>query len=104
MSENWLTGTLKKAAAVFLLFVLYCLVVIAPENLRRAIFAIVDMVCVLFLINCYLREDAQLRKFFVVYVFCAFLAFFTGSRMENIEQGAKHQNRTYESIPLKGYE
>lgn len=64
--------------APFLLFFVYCMIVVAPDDFRRAIFAVVDMVCILMLINYYLNEEGRLKKFFTVYVCTALCAFVTG--------------------------
>ncbi len=74
-----------KQFAVFFLFVIYCLIVVCPENFRRGMFTIVDMIGIILLINCYLKQKENLRKFFLVYVLCAFVAYFTGTLLEDLE-------------------
>lgn len=62
----------------FFLFVIYCGIVIAPDNVRKAIFAVVDIVCILALVNYFLCDERKMKKFFTVYAFTAICAFFTG--------------------------
>jgi len=63
---------------LFSIFTLYSLIVVGPDNLRKAIFAIVDIVCILVLINSFLKKEEFLKKFFSVYVLTALCAFVTG--------------------------
>lgn len=74
-----------KQLLVFVIFVVYCVVVIMPDNFRRAIFAVLDMVCIILLIERYLRKPACLTRFFYVYVMCAFAAYLTGTRLEGLQ-------------------
>lgn len=64
--------------APFLIFVIYCAAVIAPINARRAIFAVVDVACILLLIHYFLETEKNLKAFFRVYVITALCAFVTG--------------------------
>ena len=77
-----------KQLLVFALYIIYCFAVIGTLNIRRSIFAVMDMGAILVLINCYLRQRDKLKNFFSVYVLCAFAAYFTGSRLGGLEGAA----------------
>lgn len=90
--------TTAKQALVFLLFIIYCLVVIGPLNVRRGIFAVLDMGAILMLINCYLRQEDKLKKFFTVYVICAFVAYFSGTQMEGLQYNSMVSGQYVEMV------
>lgn len=101
-----------KQLAVLFLFAIYCLVVVGLEDLRRALFAILDMMSILVLINCYLKDKEILRKFFTIYVACAFVAYFTGMHLGgmqgNLEIGGEYieisrNMATFEDPNYMGY-
>lgn len=77
-----------KQLVMLCLFVIYSMAVIAFWNLRRGIFSVLDIVCILLLINGYLKEPDKLRNFFVVYILCAFAAYFTGMQLGSMEYTA----------------
>lgn len=62
----------------FFIFAVYCLVVLSPDSIRRAVFACLDVFCVLILIQHYLKKPENLRRFFALFVLVALLAFVTG--------------------------
>ncbi len=62
----------------FFIFAVYSIVVVSPDGVRRAVFAILDIFCVLILINHYLNKQENLRRFFSIYVLTALLSFVTG--------------------------
>ena len=62
----------------FFLFTVYCIVVLSPDGARRAVFAILDIFCVLILIQHYLQKPENLRRFFAVYALVALFSFVTG--------------------------
>ena len=68
----------KKHILPFFIFVVYCVIVVSPDGIRRAVFAIVDVFCVLVLINHYLKKQGNLRRFFAVYAITAICSFITG--------------------------
>ncbi len=68
----------------FILFLFYCLIVITPYNIQTAIFAVVDLLCILILINHYLDDSDNLKKFFVVYAFTALVAYVTGQKVPRV--------------------
>ena len=45
-----------KQLAVLFLFAIYCLIVIGTKDLRRALFAVLDMVSILTLVNFYIKD------------------------------------------------
>ena len=67
--------------APFILFMFYCLIVIAPDALQVAIFAVVDLLCILLLINHYLDNNSNLKRFFTVYAYTALVAYVTGRKV-----------------------
>ena len=69
----------KRQLAPVFIFLLYAFIVIGSEDVRRAIFAIVDVACVLFLVNSYLDTKEKLKSFFKIYVFTALCAYVTGT-------------------------
>jgi len=77
--------TKLRQIAVFVLFCTHCIAVVLPDGLRNCFFLIFDMACILLLINCYLRDCRNLKRFFTVYVICAFLAYFTGTQLDSLE-------------------
>ena len=60
------------------IFALYSILVIAPYDIRRAIFVLLDVVCIVLLVSCFLNNEKNLKKFFNIYVFTALCAFITG--------------------------
>ena len=81
----WETKTIRVATGrfiTFLLFVVYCGVVILPIGISRSVFAVLDIACILLLVNKYLSTEENLKAFFTLYVVCALLSYFTGSRMD----------------------
>lgn len=62
----------------FFIFAIYCIVVVSPDGVRRAVFAILDVFCVLILINHYLKKQENLRRFFAIYAITAIFSFITG--------------------------
>ena len=77
-----------KQLLVFGLFGIYCLAAICPWSLRSGIFAVLDMAGILVLITAYLKQPDKLKYFFTVYVLCAFVAYFTGTRLEGLQYNA----------------
>lgn len=73
----------KKQALVFLIYVLYAIIVVMPFNVRRGIFVIVDIVCVLVLINNFLNTEENLKSFFKIYVYTAMCAYVTGNIIQS---------------------
>lgn len=65
-----------------LLFLVYCLLVIAPYDLNRTLRAIFDSFCIIILITHYLQERTNLKKFFKVFALIALVAFFTGMQVQ----------------------
>ena len=65
----------------FVSFLLYCIAVIAPDDARKAIFAFIDMMCVLVIINHYLNTRGNVNKFFYMYVFSALCSYVTGIKV-----------------------
>jgi len=72
------TGLKKWQVAPLLIFVVYVFCVIFPDNLRRGVFVLVDIVCVMLLINGYLKDEDGLKQFFRIYVYAALCAYVTG--------------------------
>ena len=72
--------TLKFSHIVpIVIFAIYSIVIVAPDDIRRAIFVVLDVVCIWLLISCFLNELEHLKSFFRVYVFTALCAFITGT-------------------------
>lgn len=61
-----------------LTYLIYCLAVIAPFDVRRAVFVVLDIVCIWLLVSCYLTDVETLKTFFKVYIYAAICAFVTG--------------------------
>lgn len=74
--KNFEFYALQMVSAVIIAF--YCIALVAPDDLRRAVFVIVDMVCVLFLVNHHLTDREKLEKFFKVYALIALCTYVTG--------------------------
>lgn len=70
----------------FSLFVIYCAVVIMPDGAQRAVFAVLDMACVLVLINHYLQTPQNVKGFFTAFVITALMAYVTGLQGDVMEQ------------------
>lgn len=64
---------------LLVVFSIYCLVIIASDDLRRALFVILDVLCIVLLVNCFLNNVEALKSFFRVYVFTALCSFVTGA-------------------------
>ena len=110
--QNRSSSIQLKQLAVLFLFAVYCLIVIGTKDLRRALFAVLDMVSILMLVNCYIKDGGKLKKFFTVYVLCAFVAYFTGMHMDsmqgNLEVGGQYiqvsrNMATFEDPNYMGY-
>ncbi len=69
--------------APFILFTLYCIIVISPDNLQKGFFAIFDMLCIMILVTHYLSDKIKLKKFFKIYSLISLVAFFTGTQLQN---------------------
>ena len=93
--QNRSSSIQLKQLAVLFLFAVYCLIILGAEDLRHALFSILNMVSIFALINGYLRDEKKLRNFFTVYVLCSFVAYFSGTQIEitqtNIEIGGAAQ-------------
>ncbi len=70
----------------FFLFVAYCVVIIMPDSLQRTVFAVMDMACILVLINHYLQTLESVKGFFTGYVIAALMAYVTGLQGDVMEQ------------------
>lgn len=66
----------KKLLPIAVYF-LYCIAVLGPFNVQRAIFAFVDVICVA-LFTGQLMSKVKIKRFFTVYTFVCFVAFLTG--------------------------
>lgn len=71
----------------FFIFVVYCIVVISPDGMRRALFAVVDVLCGLILISHYLNKQENLRRFFAIYAITAIFSFITGLATGGYQDG-----------------
>lgn len=67
--------------APFVLFVVYCFVVIGQYNIKTSFLAIFDTMSVMILVTHYLSVPDKLKKFFRVFALIALVAFFTGTRL-----------------------
>ncbi len=76
----------RRQSLVFLVYVLYTIIVAIPINMRRGIFVIVDIVCVLMLINSFLDTEDKLKSFFKTYVYTALCAYVTGNVINATKQ------------------
>lgn len=82
----------KRQVLPLCIFIVYALAVVGPNDLRQGIFAIVDIFCVLFLINNYLKNSENVKRFFEVYVFTALCAYVSGTVLNS----ALEENATIE--------
>lgn len=73
----------KRFLAPFVIFLLYELFVMSQFSFKTAIFSMLDILCVVFLINFYFKSENNIKMFFLVYVKVALIAFFTGIIIKN---------------------
>lgn len=82
----------------FAVFLFYCLIVIVPYNVRQSFFAIVDLFCILVLINTYLKDTSSVKKFFKIYVLISLVAYVTGMNSENVLESSIQINGKWVDI------
>lgn len=73
----------KRFLAPLVIFLLYELFVMSQFSYKTAIFSMLDILCVVFLINFYFKSEDNIKMFFLVYVKVALIAFFTGIIVKN---------------------
>lgn len=88
----------KWQVAPLLMFMLYVVCVVFPDNLRRGIFVLVDILCVIVIINGFLNDAEGLKRFFTIYVVTAFAAYFTGLVIQSTVTGIMQVGNEYMEI------
>lgn len=72
LNIKWYTGIMM------CVMILYALITYSSYNLRAGIFLVLDVICIVMLINQYLTDYEKLKNFFYMYCIVAILAFITG--------------------------
>ena len=67
-----------------LIFILYNTVVMSGYSVQIAVFSLFDVICIMLVINFYLKDFNNLKQFFGVYVIVALLSFITGVITNNV--------------------
>lgn len=73
----------KKILFPLLVYIFYLAFVVMPHSLKTMVFSCVDIICVVVLIQSYLNNEINIKKFFNTYLIISFIAFFTGLIINN---------------------
>lgn len=98
---------------LLLIYVAYSFCVVLPDDVRKAVFLLVDVVCMLMLTEHYLGQTDKRRRFFTIYTLTALCSFVTGVLSPNsVDYGSVingqyvtlfRNNATFEDPNYMGY-
>lgn len=74
----------KRFLAPMLIFTLYNVLVMSQYSIQTAFFSLFDIICIIFIINFYLKNYDNLKAFFRIYVVAALFSFVTGIITNNV--------------------
>lgn len=81
-----------------LIYYFFCVFAIAFSDLRRGIFAFLDVIVILIFIEDELSDNNRLKKFFAVWAVTSIFSYFTGMMLNNTENYLELINNSYLSI------
>lgn len=73
----------KRLMLPFVVFIIYEILVMSRLSFKMSFFSSLDILCIVFLMNFYLKDKKNIKEFFLIYTKVAIIAFLTGIIINN---------------------